>query len=79
MASSRSRRRVLYVSAGTALAVLVTAGTAVAARTASSATAATGVQRTLSAAPLGVNVAPWDYVYYGTSSVNVIQDRKSVV
>ena len=73
MASSRSRRRVLYMSAGTALAVLVTAGTAAAARTASGATAAAGVQRTLSAAPLGVNVAPWDYVYYGSSSVNVIQ------
>ena len=72
MASSRSRRRVLYMIAGTALAVLATAGTA-AARTASSATAAAGVTRTLSAAPLGVNVAPWDYVYHASSSVNVIQ------
>jgi len=73
MASARSRKRMLYVTVGTALAVIATAGTAAAARTASGATAAAGVQRTLSAAPLGVNVAPWDYVYYGSSSVNVIQ------
>ena len=73
MASSRSRKRMLYVSAGTVLVVLATAGMTAAARTASGATAAAGLQRTLSAAPLGVNVAPWDYVYYGSSSVNVIQ------
>jgi len=28
---------------------------------------------TVSASPLGVNVAPWDYAYYASSSVNVIQ------
>ena len=31
------------------------------------------MQRTLSAAPLGVNVATWDYAYYAAGSVNVIQ------
>jgi hypothetical protein len=63
---------VLYACAGTALAALAVAIPTFEASAASTATAAS-VQRTLSAAPLGVNVAPWDYIYYASSSVNVIQ------
>jgi len=63
---------VLYACAGTALAALAIAIPTFAASAASTATAAP-VQRTLSAAPLGVNVGTWDYIYYASSSVNVIQ------
>ena len=72
MSSPRNRTRLLYACVGTALAITAAAIPALAASTAGTATAAS-VQRTLSAAPLGVNVAPWDYVYYASSSVNVIQ------
>ena len=65
----------LYACAGTALAALATAIPALAASAAgtATATAAASVPRTLSAAPLGVNVGTWDYIYYASSSVNVIQ------
>ena len=72
MASSLSHGRVLFASAGLALAALATAIPTFAASAASTATAAS-VQRTLSAAPLGVNVGTWDYIYYAAGSVNVIQ------
>ena len=70
--TSRRPRKVLYACAGTALTALATAIPTFAASAASTATAAS-VQRTLSAAPLGVNVGTWDYIYYASSSVNVIQ------
>jgi hypothetical protein len=72
MASLLSHRRVLFASVGSALAVLA-AVTAVPTAASMASTQAASVQRTLSAAPLGVNVATWDYVYYASSSVNVIQ------
>ena len=71
MASLRSRKRALYASAGTALAVLTTAAAPAAARATQAGASTVPVK--LSAAPLGVNVAPWDYAYYAGSSVNVIQ------
>jgi hypothetical protein len=71
MPSPLSHRRVLFASAGTALAVLATAAAAPTASVA--ATQATPAPATLAASPLGVNVAPWDYAYYARSSVNVIQ------
>ncbi len=76
MASRLSRRRALYASAGTALAVLATVtavATGPAAASAGAAGAAAAALRTLSAAPLGVNVAQWDYIYYAPGSVQVIQ------
>ena len=72
MASSLSHGRVLFAGVGPALAVLA-AVTAVPTAASMASTQAASVQRTLSAAPLGVNVATWDYVYYAASSVNVIQ------
>jgi hypothetical protein len=63
---------VLYACAGTALAVLAAAIPTFAASAAGPA-AAVSVPRTLSAAPLGVNVGTWDYIYYAAGSVNVIQ------
>src|SRR6516165_7561998 len=71
MPSPLSHRRVLVASAGTALSVLATVAAAPTASVAS--TQATPAPATLSASPLGVNVAPWDYAYYASSSVNVIQ------
>ena len=71
MPSPLSHRRVLVASAGTALSVLATVAAAPTASVAS--TQATPAPATLSASPLGVNVAPWDYAYYARSSVNVIQ------
>jgi hypothetical protein len=68
------RRRVVYAYFAAALAVL-TAATTMAAMPAS-ASADTGPSL-LSAAPLGLNTAPWDYIYAANTSasggVNVIQ------
>jgi hypothetical protein len=67
------RRRVLHASALTAVAVL-----AAASATAVPAAASAGTVPTLlSAAPLGLNTAPWDYIYAANTSasggVDVIQ------
>ena len=68
------RRRVPYASLAAALAVLTTA-TATAAMPAPA--RAGTVPSLLSAAPLGLNTAPWDYIYAANTSasggVNVIQ------
>jgi hypothetical protein len=68
------RRRAVYAYLAAALAVL-TAATTMAARPAS-ASAGTG-PTLLSATPLGLNTAPWDYIYAADTSasggVNVIQ------
>jgi hypothetical protein len=75
MVSSLSHGRVLFACAGSAVAALAIAIPALAASAAGTAPAAAAapVQRTLSAAPLGVNVGTWDYIYYAASSVKVIQ------
>ena len=72
MASSLSHGRVLFAGACTALAVLA-AVTAVPTAASMASTQAAAAPVTLSAAPLGVNVATWDYLYYASGSVNVIQ------
>jgi hypothetical protein len=68
------RRRVVYASLAAALAVLTSATTTAAMP--ASASAGTGPSL-LSAAPLGLNTAPWDYIYAANTSasggVNVIQ------
>jgi len=74
MAFRLRQRRALYAGACTALAVLTAAGAAAAAPAAASADTAPVL---LSAAPLGLNTAPWDYVYAANVSagggVDVIQ------
>jgi hypothetical protein len=69
MGSVLRHKRKLYASACTALAALVTAAAIAASTSASADTSPV----TLSAAPLGINTAPWDYIYSVHSSVNVIQ------
>src|SRR6266436_5288240 len=68
------RRRALYAYSAAALAVLTTVMTTAA--TPASASANTGPSL-LAAAPLGLNTAPWDYIYAANTSasggVNVIQ------
>ena len=72
MASRRSRRWAFCAGTGMALAAL--AATATVSTTARAATAGTAPPRVkLSASPLGVNVATWDYAYYASGSVNAIQ------
>jgi hypothetical protein len=63
------RKGALYAGACTALAALAAAVATAASAPASADTAAV----TLGAAPLGINTAPWDYIYSARSSVNVIQ------
>ena len=68
------RRRVVYASLAAALAVLTSATTTAAMPASASADT---VPSLLSAAPLGLNTAPWDYIYAANTSasggVNVIQ------
>ena len=68
------RRRVLYAYLATGLAVLTTATTTAAMPASAS---ADSVPSLLSAAPLGLNTAPWDYIYAANTSagggVDVIQ------
>ena len=76
MAFSVRRRRVLYVSVVAVLALAASIAGIVLAVTSGGGTANPSPVR-LSAAPLGLNVAPWDYVYAANTSagggVNVIQ------
>jgi hypothetical protein len=72
MAVPLSHRRALYASAGTALAILAAAAVQSAASAAAARPAAV-VPATLSATPLGVNVAPWDYAYFAPASVATMQ------
>jgi len=69
----RRRRRVLYAYLAAALAVATAATTAALPASAS----ADSLPSLLSAAPLGLNTAPWDYIYAANTSasggVNVIQ------
>src|SRR5215469_10816664 len=68
------QRRALYAGACTGLAVIASVGALAAAPAAASAETSPVL---LSAAPLGLNTAPWDYVYAANTSagggVNVIQ------
>ena len=73
MAFRLRQRRALYAGACTAIAVLTTAMVTTAAPAAS----ASSLPTPLSAAPLGLNTAPWDYIYAADTSadggVDVIQ------
>jgi hypothetical protein len=73
MAFWHRRRRALYAGACTAIAVLTTA----AVTTVPVAASASTLPVLLSAAPLGLNTAPWDYIYAADTSadggVDVIQ------
>jgi hypothetical protein len=72
--SSLNRNWKLYAGAAAVLAVLAAAAAPSAARAASAAAAtAAPAPSTLTATPLGVNVAPWDYAYYQSGSVKVMQ------
>jgi hypothetical protein len=74
MASPLSRRWALYAGVGAALAILATAAAVPAATAGTTATAgAAAAPGKLSAAPLGVNVAPWDYAYSARGSVDAMQ------
>jgi hypothetical protein len=76
MASALTRGRKLYAAMGAGLAVLGVAALPSAARAASAGAAtatAVPVAKTLSAAPLGINVGPWDYAYSMAGSAAIIQ------
>ena len=77
MASPLKRRWKLCVGVGAVFAILAVAAAPFAASATSAASAATPTPTpapsTLSATPLGVNVAPWDYAYYESGSVKVMQ------
>jgi hypothetical protein len=71
---SLSRRWKLYSGVGAVLAVLAGAAAPAAASAASAVTAATApAPSTVSATALGVNIAPWDYAYYDSGSVKIMQ------
>ena len=70
----RRRRRALYAYLAAALAVLTTVTTTAAMPASAS---ADSLPSLLSVAPLGLNTAPWDYIYAANTSasggVDVIQ------
>src|SRR5579863_5585372 len=76
MAFRLRRRRALYASACTAIAVMTAAAVTAAAALPAAASAGT-LPVLLPAAPLGLNTAPWDYIYAANTSasggVDVIQ------